>query len=124
MMNYARTTTLQTVAGLTQEELDLLPDLDGNSIGMLLEHFAAVEVGYQGESYGDGWDAGVGERWVPGGQLGQLGREKIRGYGLRYYLGNLRVTRNDTLEEFKRRDDTWLEEPLSVWGTTGNRYWM
>jgi uncharacterized damage-inducible protein DinB len=124
MMNYARMTTLQMVGGLTTEELDALPDPNGNSIGMLLEHFCAVEIGYQAITFdgNEDWEGVLGERWTPGGDLGALGREKIRGHGLRYYLQNLRDVRADTLERFKTRDDAWLEEPVPFWGTTGNRY--
>ena len=124
MMNYARQTTLQAVQGLTQAELDLLPDPEGNSIGMLLEHFVAVEIGYAASTFdnNEDWDAALGERWRAGGDLGALGREKIRGNKLSYYLENLRVTREKTLAEFAKRNDTWLEEPIPFWGTTGNRY--
>jgi uncharacterized damage-inducible protein DinB len=124
MMNYARVTTIETVRGLTTEELDFIPEPYGNSIGMLLEHFAAVEVGYQGESYGQGWDVAVGERWKAGAELGELGREQIRGHTLRYYLDNLSMTRAATYAEFAKRDDVWLEEPLDFWESTGNRFFM
>ncbi len=124
MMNYARQTTLQAVQGLTIAELDLRPDPEGNSIGMLLEHFVAVEIGYAASTFenNEDWDAALGERWQAGGDLGLIGREKIRGNKLSYYLENLRVTREKTLAEFAKRDDTWLEEPIPFWGTTGNRY--
>jgi uncharacterized damage-inducible protein DinB len=124
MMNYARSTTLEMLQGLTVEELDFLPDPQGNSIGMLLEHVCAVEVGYQGETYGNGWEAAIGERWKAGADLGDLGREKIRGHGLRYYLGNLKTVRAATYAEFAKRDDAWLEEPIPGWGSTINRFFQ
>jgi uncharacterized damage-inducible protein DinB len=112
------------VQGLSIAELDLLPDPNGNSIGMLLEHFAAVEIGYQAHTFDnkEDWDAALGERWQAGGDLGALGREKIRGNRLRYYLENLRAIREKTLAELRKRDDSWLEEPIPFWGSTGNRY--
>jgi hypothetical protein len=124
MMDYARLTTLRMVQGLTVTELDFLPDPTGNSIGMLLEHFVAVEIGYQAMTFegNEDWEGVLGERWKAGGDLGDLGREKIRGYSLRYYLENLQVTREKTYSEFAKRDDTWLEQPIPFWGTTGNRY--
>lgn len=124
MMDYARQTTLEMVQGLTTKELDLLPDPTGNSIGMLLEHFVAVEIGYQAMTFenNEDWDAVLGERWQPGGDLGELGREKIKGNSLLYYLENLETTRAKTYSEFKKRNDTWLEEPIPFWGSTGNRY--
>lgn len=81
MMNYTRQTTLQAVQGLTTEELDLRPEGHGNSVGMLLEHFCAIEIYYQAFTFGthaDPEDA-LGERWQAGMNLGRLGREKIRG---------------------------------------------
>lgn len=124
MMNYARSTTLEMVQGLTVEELDFLPDPQGNSIGMLLEHICAVEVGYQGDTYGNGWDAAIGERWKAGADLGDSGRETIRGHGLRYYLENFKTVRAATYAEFARRDDVWLEETIEMWGSSGNRFFM
>lgn len=124
MMNYARSTTIDMVRGLSVEDLDYLVTPDGNSLGMLLEHMAAVEVGYQGFTFdgNDDWAAMMGERWAAGGQLGALGREQIRGHKLGYYLENLRTVRAKTLEEFAKRDDAWLEEEIPFWGTVGNRY--
>ena len=50
MMNYARYTTLSAVEGLEVYELDYLHDPQSNSIGALLSHIAASEVGYQPNS--------------------------------------------------------------------------
>ena len=123
-MDYARLTTLQAVQGLTLPELDLIPPGFGNSVGMLLEHFVAVEKYYQAFTFGthDDPEAALGERWRPGMNLGTLGRETIRGRGLGYYLQNLHDSRAETLAELARRDDHWLEEPLPFWGETGNRF--
>ena len=124
MMNYARVTTLDMVRGASVADLDYLVAPDANSLGMLLEHMVAVEVGYQGFTFdgNDDWDAVLGERWAAGGQLGALGREQIRGHKLGYYLENLRTVRAKTLEEFAKRDDSWLEEEIPFWGAIGNRY--
>ena len=51
MMNYARHTTLAAVTDLTVEELDYLHDAQSNSIGALLSHIAAAEVGYQAATF-------------------------------------------------------------------------
>jgi hypothetical protein len=55
MMNYRRSTTLQAVAGLGVDELDYLQDSQSNSIGALLSHIAAAEVGYLAATF-DGRD--------------------------------------------------------------------
>ncbi len=124
MMNYARQTTLQMLDGLTVDDLDFLTDPTANTIGMLLEHFCAVEIGYGGMTFEnrEDWDEVLGERWAAGSNLGAQGRETIRGHDLEYYLENLRTVRAKTFAEFARRDDTWLEEPIPFWGETGNRY--
>jgi len=51
MMNYIRHTTLSAVEGLTVIELDYLNDPESNSIGSLLLHIAAAEVGYQAATF-------------------------------------------------------------------------
>lgn len=126
MMEYARQTTLQAVQGMSVAELDLLPEGHGNSAGMLLEHFCAVEVYYQAVSFGTHEDpeAALGERWQAGMDLGRLGREKIRGNPLSYYLHNLAEIRAETLRQLAERDDAWLDEPLPLWGSTGNCHFM
>ncbi|WP_158591584.1 DUF664 domain-containing protein [Deinococcus cavernae] len=125
MMDYARFTTLQMVQGMSTEELDLVPEPYGNSVGMLLEHFVALERLYQHISLRHPKPAeALGERWMPGLGLGERGREHIRGHRLSYYLRNLEEARAETLELFRARDDAWLEEPLPFWGQTGNRSFM
>ena len=39
-------------------------------------------------------------------------------------LTQLREVRAETLRIFAEQDDTWLDEPLPFWGTTGNRHFM
>ena len=51
MMNYVRSTTLSAVAGLGVDELDYQHDAQSNSIGALLAHIAAAEVGYQAATF-------------------------------------------------------------------------
>ena len=58
MMNYVRSTTLSAVAGLGVNELDYLHDSQSNSIGALLSHIAAAEVGYQAATF---YRRGLGE---------------------------------------------------------------
>lgn len=123
MMNYARRTTLDMARGSTVEELDFLASPDGNSIGMLLEHFAAVEVWYQVFTF-EGREANEAElaRWEAGLELGNLGREKLRGRDIKYYLQTLQEVRNKTFDEFRKRDDEWLHREFPFWGQMGNNY--
>lgn len=115
MMNYVRSTTLQAVAGLGVNELDYLHDPHSNSIGTLLSHIAAAEVGYQAATFDARDDLNAEERvqWGAAIELGQRAREEIRGYELDHYLGRLEQVRAKTLAELGRRDDQWLEKETS-----------
>ena len=114
MLNYARHTTISAVAGLGIEELDYLHDDQSNSIGALLSHIAAAEVGYQAASF-FGRDLNEQERqeWGAALDLGERARREIRGRELDYYLNRLQQVRAKTLDELAKRDDQWLEEETS-----------
>lgn len=129
MMDYARFTTLEAIQDMNMEELDLLPEGHKNTVGMLLEHMVAVEKCYQLFTFGNYENEedimeDLDKRWHPGVFLGDLGREHIKGHPLSYYLSHLEETRQETLAEFAKRDDQWLEESLPFWESTGNRYFM
>jgi len=114
MMNYCRHTTLSAVADLTVDELDYLHDPQSNSIGALLAHIAAAEVGYQAATF-HARDLSEEERleWGPALDLGERARREINGHELDYYLSRLEQVRARTLAEFARREDEWLEEQTS-----------
>ena len=111
MMNYVRSTTLSAVAGLGVAELDYLHDAQSNSIGALLSHIAAAEVGYQAATlYDRELNPLEKDEWGAAIDLGDGGRREIRGHELDYYLGRLEQVRVTTLAELGRRDDQWLQE--------------
>ena len=114
MMNYARHTTLSAVEGLEVDELDYLHDPQSNSIGALLSHIAAAEVGYQAVTF-YARDLNEEERheWGAALDLGERARREIRGHELEYYLSRLEQVRAKTLAELGRREDQWLEEHTS-----------
>src|SRR5690349_13510468 len=114
MMNYARSTTLKAVTGLAVDELDYLTDRQSNSIGALLLHIAAAEVGYQAATF-DAREMTAEEKrqWGAALELGNRARTEIRGYDLSYYLDRLEHVRARTLEELRQRDDQWLEHETS-----------
>lgn len=115
-----------TANGLTQVQLDHQLDDHSNSIGALLLHLAATETYYQlntfnGVKWG-AWPEATAKKWDPAMNLGQAGRDTIKGHDLAYYLTTLRGVREKSLAEFRKRDDAWL---LSVdenwgWGPTNN----
>ncbi len=115
MMNYARVTTLQAVKDLSIEQLDFVPAGFGNSIGALLEHFAAVEVWYQLHTF-EQRDMNESEftRWGAGLDLGERIQE-LRGKPLEHYLEQLQTVRQKTFEEFATRDDAWLHLEFPFW---------
>lgn len=126
MLDWMRQSVIRSVNGLTQADLDFLPDPEANTIGALLLHLAATDVIYQDLTfYGlkDFSDANK-ERWsVPMG-LGDEGRKQIKGHDLEYYLSALKEVREKTLSEFKKRDDKWLAEvdPSFFGGKPTNNY--
>lgn len=114
MMNYARHTTLTAVADLSVEELDDLHDPQTNSIGALLSHIAAAEVGYQAATfYARDLTEQEKHEWGAALELGDRAKREIRGRELDYYLTRLQEVRATTLAELGRREDAWLEEQTS-----------
>ena len=68
------------------------------------------------------WDDSIKKQWDTPMRLGDEGRKSIKGHNLDYYLNQLGEVRENSLREFKNRDDSWL---LSVdkewgWGPTNN----
>ena len=114
MMNYVRSTTVTAVAGSGIAELDYLHDAQSNSIGALLSHIAAAEVGYQAATFYDReLNALEKHEWGAAIDLGDRARREIRGHKLDYYLGSLEQVRSATMAELGRRDDQWLQAETS-----------
>ena len=57
-------------------------------------------------------------RW----NLGDEGRKQIKGHDLNYYITIMTEVRENTLKEFKKRDDKWFAEvdPDFFGGPTNN----
>ncbi|AZB41553.1 DUF664 domain-containing protein [Bacillus sp. FJAT-42376] len=124
-MNYARKTTLEAVHGLTTAELDYLPGKEGNSIGALLFHMAAVEKGFQIEIFdGRRPNEQEMEEWGAPYSLGDTGRAQIKGNPLDFYLGKLEEVRSRTLREFANLDDDWLYENRPWDNHPSNNYFI
>ena len=126
MLTWMQAAPQQAARGLKQTDLDYLFDSHANTIGALLLHLAATETYYQMNTF-DGmkwgsWPNAVKEKWDAAMNLGKAGRDTIKGHDLDYYLKTLQETREQSLTEFRKRDDTWL---MSVdknwpWGPTNN----
>ncbi|WP_138493813.1 DinB family protein [Paenibacillus pinistramenti] len=122
---HARYTTINAVQGLSIEELDYLQDSQSNSIGALLLHLAAVEIGFQIEIFDNRQpnDKELKE-WLAAYELGDKGRNEIRGNSLDYYLNKLEQVRARTLKEFGQKNDTWLYEEREWSGLPSNHYFI
>lgn len=126
MMNWMRGPVIGTVRNLTKEQLDFLLDKNSNSIGAMLLHLAATERYYQLNTFDNiawgRWDKSIKEEWDTAMRLGDEGRKKIKGNDLQYYLNKLQETRENTVAEFRKRDDAWLMkvDEKWPWGPTNN----
>jgi len=117
MLNYVRSTTMTAVSGLDVAALDYLPDADGNSIGGILSHIAAAEVGYQASTfYGRELNDQEHLEWGAAFALGERTRQEIKGRELSDYVSQLDRVRATTLAELRRRDDSWLEDETTFGG--------
>jgi hypothetical protein len=120
MMTWMRNAILYPVKGMTVEQLDYIHDENANSIGSMLFHLAATERFYQihtfeGKNWGDWSDADKKRFDVPM-KLGEDARKTIKANNLDFYLNVLNEVRENTLKEFKKRDDKWLMEVDNDWG--------
>ena len=116
MMNYARITTFDAVKGLSVSDLDFLLDEKANSIGMLLLHIASVEYDFHKETIENReLTATEMECWKPALELGDLGRSKIKGHSLDFYIDQLAQVRKKTLEDFQTLEDNWLYIETDFW---------
>ncbi|MFE8699228.1 DinB family protein [Cytobacillus sp. FJAT-54145] len=116
MMNFTRITTLEEVKNLTIDELDFQFDEEANTIGMLLSHLVAVERGYQIETFQGRYVSKEEiEELNPSLQLGK-DAHCIRGNHIKFYLNELHMVRQQTLETFKTLPDEWLFIESPFWG--------
>lgn len=126
MMAWMRMVILMPVKDMSVEQLDFLPDEKSNSIGAMLLHLAATERYYQiqtfeGKQWGD-WSEEDKSRFDVAMNLGEEARKTIKGNNLDYYLNVLTEVRENTIREFKKRDDNWLMaiDEEWPWGPTNN----
>jgi uncharacterized damage-inducible protein DinB len=123
MMNYIRHTTLSAVKGITTSELDYLNNSTSNSIGSLLLHIAATEIGYQAATF---YHRELNEdekyEWDAFFALGERARQEIKGHDLAFYLNKLEQVRARTLAELANLDDKWLNEQTSFGDNMVNNY--
>ena len=120
MMTWMRKVMLMSVEGMSQKDLDYLFDANSNTIGSLLMHLAATDRIYQINTF-EGKNlkelpASYKDKWGVAMELGEPARKQIKGHDLDYYLNLLGETREQTLAEFRKRDDDWLLTVDKTWG--------
>lgn len=116
LMNYARITSFDAVKGLSTADLDFLLDEKANSIGMLLLHIAAVEYTYHKTTIlNRNLTNDEEECWLPALNLGEQGRNKIKGNPLDFYIDQLSEVRKKTLEDMQKLEDGWLYIETDYW---------
>lgn len=120
MMTWMRRVILSPVRGMTVEQLDYLHDDHANSIGSMLMHLAATERFYQvhtfeGKAWGD-WGKQDKNKFGVAMGLGAEARKSLKGNPLSYYTAALEEVRENTIAEFKKRDDQWLFTVDEKWG--------
>lgn len=95
-------------------------------IGAMLMHLAATEMYYQANTFEGRSEPNEAEKkhWGAAMELGDAGRNAIKGNKLDYYLDALNEVRNKTKKEFKQRDDAWLMkvDPKFFGGQPTNNY--
>lgn len=126
LFDHTRTLTLDEVSKLQESELDYLEDKEGNSIGALLYHIAAIEKVHQIITF-EKRDFTEDEfaKWGAAIELGEKGQRKIHRKPVDFYLQLLDDTRKETLRLFKEKEDSWLYEE-GVWphGVSFNNYYL
>lgn len=119
-LNWMRGVVLSRLQSLSIEDIDWLPNPDGNSIGALLIHLAATEI-YYGLNTFDALPWGrypyeIRKKWAVAMALGETARVRYRDFDLQHYLSHLADAREKTLSELSKRDDAWFMAVDTTWG--------
>ena len=119
-MTMMRAWVVRQVEDLTVEQLDFQIDDKSNSIGAMLWHLAATEKYYQLNTFDKmewgTWSQEIKDEWDLPMELGERGREEIKGNDIKFYLKKLGDVRKVTEKEFAKRDDDWLMESEPFFG--------
>mgnify|MGYP001548359947 FL=1 len=126
-MTMMREWVIRNVKDLTAEELDFQIDEQSNSIGGMLLHLAATERYYQLNTFEElewgAWNEEIKKEWDLPMNLGNKGREQIKGHEVGFYLSKLEEVREITKKEFAERGDDWLNKTEAFFeGQPTNNY--
>jgi hypothetical protein len=128
MLNYNRSTVINSVKKMTMAQLDHLHDEHANTIGALIMHLGATDKFYQINTFEGRQEFNEEEKkvWGSAMELGDEGRKNIKGKEVSYYLDMINEVRAKTLDELKKKDDKWLMAIDPEWSKPGeplNTYW-
>jgi uncharacterized damage-inducible protein DinB len=119
-MNMMRTWVKNQVENLSPQELDWQIDDQSNSIGAMLWHLAATERYYQLNTFENmewgSWNEEIKAEWDLPMNLGEEGREKIKGHKIDFYFEKLDGVRAETERWFATLDDDWLWKSEEFFG--------
>lgn len=111
MLDDLKTRITYSVSSLDQEATDFLLDEEANSIGAMVFHLAATEKYYQVYTFeGRVFTKEEDKVWGAAMNLGDAGREKLKGNPIKYYLDIWDEVRKDTKRLLKTKDDVWLQK--------------
>ncbi len=126
MLNRTREITLNEISSLTKKELDFLVHDEGNTIGALLSHIAAIEAVHTVISF-ENRDFNEEElaKWRDSLMLGDSARKTIINHDINFYINNLQKVRSKTIEGLREKGDQWLYEERK-WpnGVAYNQYYL
>lgn len=125
MLDDMKSRVVRSVKDFNLKETDFLLDENSNRFGAMILHLAATEMFYQQATfYNSELGEEVGKEWVVALNLGDEGREQLKGQPISYYLKKWDEVRAKTKEVLKTKDDAWLFEKRDDWGNVDyNYYW-
>ncbi len=125
MLNDLKERVEGQVKRLSQYELDHLHDDKANRIGALIMHLAAAEAYYQVFTFESrGFNDEEKKKWQVALSLGDEARDTFKGKEIQYYLDIYNEVRNKTIEELRKRDDTWFKEVQLTYNWTNQYCWF
>ncbi len=122
MMEDLKRRITNSVQNLSLEETDFLLDEKANRIGAMILHLAATEKYYQVYTFENrSYNQKESEFWSPAMDLGDMGRERLQGKPIDYYLKIWDEVRAESKRLLQSKDDQWFNQRVE--GSSMNNHW-
>ena len=121
MLEDLKSRVTSSVSNLSDKETDFLLDENANRIGAMILHLAATEKYYQLFTFENRGFNSKEKNWETALNLGNNGRETIKGKPIKYYLKIWDEVREETLRLLKTKDDKWFKSKVN--GSNMNNHW-